>query len=192
MMTSPLIPTTTGETLRTRARKGRMMKLENLLDLRDLLKEYEVEKVKINMEAFYQEASDWMDTEPSNVRDGLGIIREYTKEYLYLWINKGLTFNHIATANWLATVEDCKHKEPIHLLNDAIRLGGENGERMTVNEMITYALGEKVPRPRTFAFVKVLSNWIVEIPQKLGWTNDKRQIFEARVRDLIDMIEERN
>jgi len=189
--TTKIIPVEFGTNLRKRARTSRKLKLENLLDLRTFIEENADYIHKAGWMQFYAEAGDWTDVSAASVRDDLGIIRSYPESDLRYWVNNGFSFQHIDTANWLQNVKESKYTEAAALLNDAIMYGNGTGKRMTVEEMITFALGEAEPRSNTFSIVKTLTGWIEKLPQRLKWNDEKKTRFESAVRVLInDFFEE--
>jgi hypothetical protein len=177
-----LIPAKFGEQLRARARKSRQLKLQNLLELRDFIAENYDRIERDGWMRFYAEAADWTDCAAETMRHDLDTIRSYPDADLKRWILAGLSFDHLATANGL---QEASHYEASYLLDFCINLGGENGKRMTVEEMTAFALGENTPRSKTFDYVRTLTGWILKLPNKLGWNTEKSAAFEARVRELI-------
>lgn len=172
--------------IQSRARKGKMLHLENLCDIRDYIAENEWQiEAEGGMMKFYAKCADSMDCAPATVRDDLGIIRNYPDDDLKRWFAAGLGKDHIEAANWLQNEEACKY-DAAHLLDKAVELGGPTGKRMTVPELEAFALGEKLNRPTTYKYIQTLTGWAVSIPKKLGWDADLTAEFEADVKRFVE------
>jgi len=153
------IPVDFGKRLQSRARKSTLLKMENMIELRDF---YFENKEKIDsVQGFYEEAGDWMDFGAESVKKALNTIRNYPETVLIKWVKSGISFSHIETANWLQNVKGSKYTEALPLLNDVIGLGDENGKRMTVEKMIAFALGEKEYKER------IKANFILSMFEKI-------------------------
>ena len=177
-----LIPQELGKRLQGRARQSTVLKLENFLELRDFISENENKIIEQGWENFYEEAGNWMDFSGDSISKGLDIIRAHPDENLKRWIKGGLSFDHIEKANTLQKY--CQFTSE-QILDAAIDLGGKNGKRMTVKEMTAFALGENVPLPPTYDFVKTLSGWLTKIPLKFKeW--DSTKVY--RVTELINKL----
>ena len=183
MTTAPaLIPSELGKRLQIRARKSTLLKLENLLDLRNFIEENEARILSGGWMNFYREAANWMDYAANTVRDDLSTIRSYSEIDLRKWIEGGLSFDHIATAN---TIQEESPYDAAFILNASMFYGNGEGKRMTVEEMTAFALGENPKRPPYYNAVKKLTGLIAELPHKLGWNDEKAKRFETRVQELI-------
>lgn len=172
-----LIPSEFRKRLRNRARKATALKLENYIELRDFIAENEDKILEVGWMEFYKQAGNCMDLSAETVRKNLAIIRNYPDESLRDWIEKGLSFDHIENANWLQNVKECKY-DGVTLLNKAIDLGNKDGGRMTVEEMITFALGEKV-KPSVRGIVSSLYDRLVNFPNRLNWDTEKSTRFKT-------------
>lgn len=179
-----LIPRAFGLELQKNARASRKLKLDNLLKLRDFIEEnFEVIE-QAGWMNFYAEAGDWLDVSAATVRDDLGMIRNYTDEQLKKWIAV-LSFNHIDTANGLQNDPAC-HYSAEQILDAAITFGDGQGKRMTVENMITFALGERAVRSPSFSFISTLTGWIEKVPHKFGWDKERAADFK---KDLTALME---
>lgn len=189
-----LIDEAIGKVWQKRARLANSNKIDNLIEARKLFKEnedaYRAEKVVMQ---FYEEAADWMDSEPKTVQDDLGIIREYPSDKLRYWTKNGASFNHIDKANWVQNIEGSKYYgNASGLLDAVIELGDEKGKRMTVKKMVAFALSELSQKDKNFHFVSfvqsLFSKLMLEIPQ--SWSADKRKAFEAFLADTRQRMED--
>jgi hypothetical protein len=110
------------------------------------------------------------------LRDYLGKIKAYSYEQLIYWIDSGMTFDHFEKAN---THADAKHMTPKQLLDFAVE------EKMTVDEMVSFALGEqetptKVSQAKRW-FVKAL-DWLGKVPHRAEWDADKTERYTSWVK----------
>jgi hypothetical protein len=135
-----VIPAEVRERVRVRAHDGTLLKLDNLLELRDVLDEIKHRGEPVVMQ-FYEEAAADLCRSKETVRHDLATIREYTEADLRRWLNNGLSFDHIVKANMVAEVSQ---RTPKELLDDALDNGDEHGHAMTVDKMLDYALGGRV------------------------------------------------
>ena len=156
-------------TWQTRARRGAMLKLESLLEFRDLLSDARAEGHPPIMELYIEAAVPMMISSETLRRD-IATIREYPRENLYAWLENGISFDHLDKANQLAEIA---HKAPADLLNEAVDPGNATGETMTVRELQAYALGER-PMPAPMYWVNRLFTSIVGVPQRLNWNDEKK------------------
>lgn len=179
-----LIPRAFGLELQRNARASRKLKLDNLLKLRDFIEENFETIEREGWMDFYNDAGDWMDVSGETVRDDLGIIRSYPDEKLIEW-TKVLSFNHIDKANSVQNDPACKF-DAAQLLDAAITFGNGEGKRMTVNEMITFALGERPTHSPGFSFISTLTGWIEKVPQKFGWDDAKKAEFKADIKAIME------
>ena len=179
-----LIPRAFGLELQRNARASRKLKLDNLLKLRDFIFE-NLEVIKsTGWMKFYEEAGDWLDVSGATVRDDLAMIRNYPDAKLKEWITV-LSFNHIDEANSVQNDPACKF-DAAQLLDAAIAFGNGEGKRMTVNEMITFALGERETHSPGFSFISTLTGWIEKVPQKFGWDDAKKAEFKADIKAIME------
>jgi hypothetical protein len=73
------------------------------------------------------------------------------------------------------------------ILDAAIELGNGNGKVMTVDEMLTFALGGNIQKPEAYPLVNTLSKWLTKIPLKFPhWEPSK----VSRVKELIQQLME--
>ena len=167
-----MIPERTLQRVRQRARRGNALKLLNLLDFRRDFQEYKDEKVLMQA---YSEWAEAMMISPDTLRRDLATIRNYSPENLAYWLNSGVSFEHIETANAMA--EKAK-KTPVQLLNECITLGGKNGRPMTVNELISFANGENVRHPIMYR-VSIWFSALGKSPSLFGWDHEKTTSFNS-------------
>lgn len=132
-----LIPEGMRERWRTRARRGALNTLKSLLEFRELIVSEGYREEGVLMQA-YSEAAEDMLMAPETLRDYMGKIREYPRQTLVYWLSNGLSFDHLEKANSIA---ELAQRTPAQLLDEAIEVGNENGETMTVNQMVSFALG---------------------------------------------------
>jgi hypothetical protein len=163
-----LIPTGILSTWRTRARRGALETLDNLLEFRALIPDFKAESVL--MEA-YREAAESMMMSGETLRDYIGKIREYPAEKLRFWINEGVSWDHFDKANLLA---EFAHKPPAQLLDEAINPGNATGETMTVKELTAYALGEiSSPMKAEVYYFSVELSRLRKFPNRFNWEPEK-------------------
>ena len=157
---------------RTRSYRSAMLKLANLLELREIVEDAEAEGQRVLMQIYAEAAEAFMRHEDT-VRADLATIRRYSPEKLVYWIKSGYSFAHIAAANMYA---DRSGRKPLELLDEAIQHGGKEGDKaMTVKELIAFATGEKEYKP-AFSPSTVLS-LLGKIPNSLNWVEEKRVKF---------------
>lgn len=166
-----LIPLTTLDRWRTRARRGALLKLKTLLEFRELVDEYRAEAVLMQA---YREAAEAMLISPETLRDDMHKIREYPEMKLVYWIANGVSFDHLEKANALAEIAQ---KTPAALLDEAIDLGNASGETMTVRELVGHALGEVAQPMKPFTYRRaVIWNQLGKFPTD-GWDDGKVSRF---------------
>jgi hypothetical protein len=170
-----LLPAEFRNRLQSRARKATALKLENYIELRDFIAENKDKISAVGWMEFYKEAGDSMDLSAETVRKNLTIIRNYPDEKLREWVKFGLSFDHIENANWLQNVKECQYTAEA-LLDAAAYMGNGEGRRMTVEEMTTFALGEKV-KPSVKGMVSSLFDRLVNFPNRLNWDTEKSTRF---------------
>ena len=157
-------------TWQTRARRGAMLKLESLLEFRDLLSDARAEGHPPIMELYIEAAVPMMISSETLRRD-IATIREYSRADLYRWLENGISFDHLDNANQLAEIA---HKAPADLLNEAVDPGNATGETMTVRELQSYALGER-PMPAPMYWVNRLFDSLCKSPTRWQWSEEKAQ-----------------
>lgn len=167
-----LIPAETLRTWKQRSYRSALLKLTSLLELRPLIEDAKAEGQRVLMQ-MYSEAADAMMVHPDTVRADLAIIRNYSPDKLMYWLSNRVSFAHIETANQYAEIAK---KTPAQLLDEAIQLGDETGETMTVSKLIAFALGEKKHEPATFR-ANALFSRLGKFPNLFGWAQDKTEKF---------------
>ena len=155
-----------------RARRSSELKLESLLEFRDILGDARAEGYPPLME-LYAEAAPAMLCAVDTLRRDIAAIREYPEDVLRGWLANGLSFDHLETANQLGEIA---HKAPADLLHEAIDPGNATGDAMTVRELVSHALGER-PMPTPMYWVNRLFTSIVGVPQRLNWNDEKTSRF---------------
>lgn len=181
-LSDKLLPAELGRRLRTRARQSTMLKLENFMELRDFIAENEDRIIDKGWMEFYSEAGNWMDYSAETVRKYLSTIRSFPDESLKHWIKSGLSFDHIETANWLQNDQAC-HFDADSILDAAVSLGNGKGERMTVDEMIAFALGEKVQVDSDRRAKNTLLDKLSQLPHVLKWGAEKVAEYKIWLND---------
>jgi len=167
---STLIPADRLEIVRTRSRTGALAELESLLWFRENMDDWKAEHALMQAYSEYAEA---MSISKDTLRRKMSTIRNYTADDLVRWVESGVLFEHIETANTLA---ELAKKTPKQLLNEALNLGGEYGKVMTVDELTTFALGEQKREPALFRVNTLLSR-LGKFPLLLKWPQEKTQKF---------------
>ena len=158
---------------RTRAKLGALGELESLLEFREDMDDWKAEGRL--MQAYQEQAEDMMIARDT-LRRKMTIIRNYTPEDLYRWIENGVSFEHMETANTLAQLAK---KTPKKLLDECIELGGHTGNKtMTVDELTAHALGEKKQEPVLFRVNDLLSR-LGKFPTLLKWDSSKSEKFNS-------------
>jgi len=159
------------KTVRIRAVASAHAEMENLLLWRELSTEFAYGK-KERAEEQYSAA---MMISPATLRRKMWQIRSYTPDDLYRWTDAGISFEHFERAAEYAQIAK---KTPKQLLDECITLGDENGNTMTVNNMISHALGERTPRPAMFSINNLFSRFS-SLPQVAKFEPAKRSRFDA-------------
>ena len=170
--------------LRDRSRRSTLLKMENLLDLRDFIEENYAQVEAMGWMNFYREAADSLICSAETVRRDLSVIRSYESSRLRDWIRNGLSFDHIETANWLQ--EYCTYLAD-QILDAAVTMGNGNGRTMTVAEMESFALGERVPRPPVFNANKLLGQ-LGYFPTRLNLTAEAAAEWETLLNPLREFV----
>src|SRR5574343_484650 len=119
------------------------------------------------------------------LRRKLQAVNGFSPEVLSDFVNGGLSWEHLQVAHDLS---DTAYKTPRQLLQEAIDPGNAHGDTMTVNELIAHALGERAPRPETYAAFSWLSR-LAELPSKFNWDAEKRGRFEKTLQELKGFFE---
>lgn len=176
-----LLPIETRRRWRMRTYRSAISKLDNLLELREILEQAKAEGQRVKMKIIAEAADDFQVRDDTVYAD-LAIIRRYEAADLKEWIRNGVGFAHIETANRLQE----KAKKPAkQLIQEAYQLGNKNGKTMTVRELEAFALGENVPPP---SHDKI--NWVLKslgnFPSLLEWDERKR----VRWDEIMDEIRE--
>ena len=135
-----ILPHSIIEQLQATETKRVNLKLNQYLLLRDFIEdnEYKLRDEKLMMQV-YTEAARPLRCAAETVRKNLRVIREYHPDDLRKWLDGGLSFHHIEMANALSD----DNRSPTFILQSAIEAGGENGDPMTVDEMVNFATGDK-------------------------------------------------
>lgn len=152
--------------IQKRAKVGALGELESLLEFRELMDEWKAEGVLMQA---YKEWADGMMIARDTLRRRIATIRNYSADDLCRWIEGGVGFEHMETANMLA---DVAKKTPKQLINEALDLGDENGKVMTVDQLTAHALGEQKRDPAFFRVNALLSR-LGNFPMLLKWGQDK-------------------
>jgi hypothetical protein len=171
----------TKATWTARARRNAHSKMESLLEFRTLLNDAKAEGYPPIME-LYAEAASAMECAVDTLRRDIATIREYSPAQLSIWIVRGISFDHMETANSLAEIA---HKAPADLIHEAIDPGNATGETMTVKELQAHALGER-PMPAPMYWVNRALSSFGGIPQRMNWNEEKTQ----RWNEILEQIRE--
>ena len=158
--------------VRDRAKRGALEELESLLWFREHVEEWKAEKVL--MRAYFEYAKAMMIARDT-LRRKMAIIRNYAPDFLREMINSGVSWEHIETANLLA--EKAK-KTPKQLLVECVQFGDENGRVMTVEQLVTFALGE-TPKHPFIARLGFIFEQLGKFPTRLGWDETKTSRYIA-------------
>lgn len=174
-----LIPDKTKQAWRKNAKARGVSELHDLLEFREILLENNVNgKPRHPIGQLYAEAAESMLLAQNTLERKMRTIRAYTAEQLNGWISGGLSFDHIENAN------DFQEYPPAELLNAAIELGAQNGNKpMTVEEMITLASGG-IPPKQTSVKVAKAFEYLRKVPYWLGLTDELKDEFLSDVETL--------
>jgi len=167
---SSLLPEKVLLNVRTRAKAGASAELESLLWFRENVEDWKSEGVLMQA---YKEYAGAMMIAPDSLRRKMATIRNYAPEDLERWIDEGVGFEHMETANTLA---EMAKKTPKQLLDECISLGDGEGKVMTVDQLVAFALGEQKRDPALFRVNTLLSR-LGRFPELLKWSSDKREKF---------------
>lgn len=156
--------------------------LENLLDFREFYDELKSEHGTL-MQA-YAEAAKANRMSAATFRDKFGLVKRFQDDDLRRWFYCGISFDHLDKAPQIA---ELTHRTPAELLEACIEIGGENGETMTADEMMRFAMGE-TDQPRVTAryHFEAAFRKVWKLPTLLGWADDKSRRFTDELRTLID------
>lgn len=169
---SALLPEKALTLARARAKTGAFAELESLLWFRENADDWKAEGVLMQA---YKEYAAAMMIAPDSLRRKMATIRNYSAEDLERWIEEGVGFEHMETANALA---ETAKKTPKQLLDECISLGDGEGKVMTVDQLVAFALGEQKRDPALFRVNTLLSR-LGRFPDLLKWGSDKREKFTA-------------
>lgn len=171
-MSKTMIPEKVLKRVRQRARRGNALKLLNLLDFRRDFQEWKDEGVLMQAYADWSEA---MMISPDTLRKDLATIRNYSPDNLVYWLNNGISFEHLETAN---AMQERAKKPAAQLLNECVELGGKNGKPMTVNELISHANGENAKHPIMYR-VNIWFTALGKSPTLFKWNEQKTLAFTS-------------
>ena len=90
------------------------------------------------------------------------------------WITKGVSFEHMETAN---TLYEIAKKTPVQLLNECIELGDENGRVLTVDQLTTHALSGKPHKDKFLYRLNNVFSQLGKFPNLLKWDTQKTSRF---------------
>ena len=171
-----LIPTKFRERTRTRSRRGALSKLKSLLEFRDLVKAEGYREEGVLMQAYKEQAEDMMIS-PETLRDDMGKIREYPAEKLVYWISNGVSFDHMEKAGRVAELANLT---PAALMDEAVTIGNADGKTMTVDEMVSHALGvvETPKRNGIYHFIPLLER-LGKFPTRFKWDSEKTERYNG-------------
>lgn len=165
-----LLPKERREKTRTRARLGALGELESLLEFRTDMDDWKAEGRL--MQAYAEQAED-MSIAKDTLRRKMATIRAYSADSLTYWIENGVSFEHMDMANVL---QDKARKPAKRLLDECITLGSAHGKVMTVDELTSFALGEKKFEPAVFRATALLSR-LGKFPELLKWGIEKAERY---------------
>lgn len=164
---------------RGRSRRSDSNKIYSLCELRTLIVTHPERRAQL-MSDF---AEDY-GAAKATVKDWLHIIGDYDKELMLDWLDKGLFFNHFEKARTCATA---KKMTPTALLDFAIDNGPE-GKTMTVDEMVSFAIGEKPSSGARRNFQRYYDR-LMKLPAVYKWDDSKRARFEQVINTLWEFFE---
>jgi hypothetical protein len=107
----------------------------------------------------------------ATVRDYLEKIKPYTYVFMVNAIHAGFTFDHFEKAQMYASA---KQMTPPELITACLDMGNGEGKIMTVDEMTSFALGEK---DTTGADSRNFRKWydkLVQLPTAYKWDAEKK------------------
>ncbi len=166
-----LLPEKRREKTRTRAKLGALGMLESLLEFREDIDDWKAENRL--MQAYQEQASDMMVARDT-LRRYVATIRNYSADDLVRWIENGAGFEHMETAN---TYAEIAKKTPKKLMDECIEYGDENGRVMTVDQLITHALGEQPRKDPVLYKMNNLFSQLGKFPHLLKWGVEKTSRF---------------
>ena len=174
-----LLPTGKLETWRKRAKSANKSILENLIEFKEFYDELKDRHGEM-MQA-YREAADANMMSEHTFRDKFGLVNRFRDSDLLYWFENGISFDHLDNAPSL------RPDDPASLLDDCIENGNENGETMTVPEMVNFVLeGENKRRVKArYHFDRAFSK-VWNLHNILKWTDEKAKSFKRELQDLID------
>ena len=161
---------------KVRSRKRTKDKLDCLLEFRDQKDEYGDDwKAEGVTMVVYVEAAEAQGYSVDSFRQNLAVIREYAANDLCLWVDRGITFDHIETANSIA---ELARRKPIEIIEATYELGNETGKLMTVEQMTSWALGER-EMPKGHILFSQLFERLGKFPNGLEWSDEKMEAWKC-------------
>lgn len=186
IFTAALIPAEFGNKLQQLARKATKAKLQLLIEIRDFAEENYDKIEATGWQNYYKEVAAWTNYSWHTIDKGLDTIRNYETAKLTYWTDNGLSFDHIESANW-AQNQCTMYADQI--LDGAIELGNGHGKVMTVEEMLTFALGGNARKPEAYPLMNTLSRWLTKIPDKFpNWDASKVSRVSELIRQLMEEL----
>lgn len=153
--------------------------LENLIEFLEFYDELNHgDKLKA-----YKEAAKANRMAGETFRGKFGLVLRFRDCDLREWFKQGISFDHLAHAPSLAEVIKLT---PAALIEKAIDPGSANGDTMTVDEMIEFALGGSDKKTSPKWHVEQAFSKLLKLPSLLKWDSEKAQRFETKVKELIE------
>ncbi len=170
-----IIPQILFDALRDAAQFRNESKLDSLLMLRDFLAEWHG-----CTDDAIDDAATAMLVSKATVRRNLYCIGSIPACNLHKYIEAGMGFDHLYRAQ--STYQRAHYETPEQLLDAALEHGNENGNVMTADELMTFALGEVATNPEQVR----LSGWLQRlVDYGLKHFGERATEFERELRELV-------
>lgn len=153
--------------------------LENLIEFLEFYDELN-HGDKLNA---YKEAAKANRMAGETFRGKFGLVLRFRDCNLREWFKQGISFDHLAHAPSMAEIAKLT---PAALIEKAIDPGAANGDTMTVDEMIEFALGGSDKKTSPKWHIEQAFSKLLKLPNLLKWDSEKTQRFEVKVKELIE------
>lgn len=172
-----IVPTGLLDKWRQQASQRATVKIEMLIELRDLITEMNGDNTIAQV---YTEAAEAMRYSASHLRHLIADLREYKDADLRHWISTGVSFDAIRTINALESFQ-MLNTTPAALFEEAEKLGNATGGTMTTDELVAHATSHNPYASQEYR----MNRWIYSGMAKLAIDGGRRDEFLAELKLLV-------
>lgn len=172
-----IVPTGLLDKWRKQASQRATVKIEMLIELRDLITEMNGDNTIAQV---YIEAAEAMRYSASHLRHLIADLREYKDADLRRWISTGVSFDAIRTINALESFQ-MLNTTPAALFEEAEKLGNADGGIMTTDELVAHATSHNPYASQEYR----MNRWIYSGMAKLAIDGGRRDEFLAELKQLV-------